>query len=249
MHNIKLVITYDGTAYLGWQKAGAGPSIEETLQKVIEQVLQHPVPLQAASRTDAGVHACGQAVNFITFKRDLDLPRLKFTLNRLLPKDIVVLSAEEMSFNFHPTLNCISKEYRYYICYDQAQLPYHRLYSWHVPYLLDVERMSQALPFFIGSHDFCSFCNVRKNNHYSDHFREVTTLKINQLEKKRLCISISGNHFLYKMVRSIVGTLVDIGKGKIDLEQLPKILAAKARPQAGVTAPAHGLFLHEVHYP
>lgn len=249
MHNIKLILAYDGTAYLGWQKTGTGRSLEEALQKVIEQVLQHPVVLQAASRTDAGVHAKGQVVNFLTSKHDLDLSKLKSSLNGLLHNDMIVLSAEEMPLNFHPTLNCIGKEYRYFICYGQRQIPYHRFYSWHVPYMLDLDRISQALLFFIGTHDFSSFCNVRKNAHYSDYIREVSELKIIQLEEKRLCLSISGNHFLYKMVRNIVGTLVDIGRGKIHLEQLPGIFEAKSRPQAGIAAPAHGLFLYEVKYP
>ena len=248
MHNIKLIVAYDGTAYLGWQKTGTGQSIEEALQKVLEKILQHSVVLQAASRTDAGVHAKGQVVNFLTTNPDLDLSRLKSSLNGLLPHDMIVLLAEEMPLHFHPTLNCIGKEYRYYICYDQWQIPYHRFYSWHVPYRLDVEKISQALLLFIGTHDFSSFCNVRKNDHYSDYIREVSALKIIQLEEKRLCLSISGNHFLYKMVRNIVGTLVDIGRGKIHLEQLPCIFEAKSRPQAGIAAPAHGLFLHEVKY-
>lgn len=248
MHNIKLIIAYDGTAYFGWQKTRVGPSIEEALQAVIEQILQHPAPLQAASRTDAGVHARRQTVNFLTGRQGLDLSRLKSSLNGLLSKDIVILSVEEAPLNFHPTLDCTGKEYRYYLCYGHVQLPQHRFYSWHVSSVLDVEKIMLALPHLIGSHDFSAFCNVKKNEHYSDFIREVTTLELDLLEENRLCVRICGNHFLYKMVRNIVGTLADIGRGKIDLDQLPDILNSKYRPKAGVTAPAHGLFLHDVKY-
>lgn len=151
-----------------------GPSIEETLQTVIEQILQHPAPLQAASRTDAGVHARHQVVNFLTDKLPKDLAEFNASLNSLLPKDIVVLSAEEAPLHFHPTLDCIGKEYRYYICYGDIQMPEHRFFSWHVHYAIDLVKLQKALPLFIGRHDFSSFCNVKKNAHYTDRIREVT---------------------------------------------------------------------------
>lgn len=248
MQNIKLVIAYDGGAYRGWQKTPMGPSIESTLQQVLEKILQHATPLQAASRTDAGVHAEGQVVNFFTSKTDLNLNRLKLSLNSLLPKDISVLSVEKMAPSFHPTLDCKGKEYRYYICYGSAQLPHHRLYSWHYPYPLELNLMHQALPYLLGSHDFSSFCNVKKNASYAHFNREINRIDLVELEKERLCICIEGNHFLYKMVRNIVGTLLYVGRGKIKIEDIPLILKSGDRTQAGVTAPAHGLFLYRVHY-
>lgn len=248
MHNIKLIVAYDGTSYLGWQKTRMGPSIEATLQGVIEQIVQHPAPLQAASRTDAGVHAQGQVVNFLTSKLHLDLGKFHISLNSLLPKDIVVLQAELMPTSFHPTLDCIGKEYHYFICFGPTQLPHHRFYSWHVPYLLNLDRMRQALPVLIGTHDFAAFCNFKKNAHYTNYIREVQLLTFSEIEERRVCFRIRGNHFLYKMVRNLVGTLVDIGREKIPLETLLDILQSTSRPQAGVTAPAHGLFLHEVFY-
>lgn len=248
MHNIKLIIAYDGRAYLGWQKTRMGSSVEATLQQVIEQIIQHPAPLQAASRTDAGVHAQGQVVNFLTSKIHLDLDKFRISLNSLLPKDIVVLQAKLMPLSFHPTLDCISKEYRYFICYGPTQLPHHRFYSWHVHDSLNLEHMRQALHLLIGIHNFATFCNVKKNAHYSDYVRTIQLLELIELEEKRLCFRIGGNHFLYKMVRNLVGTLIDIGRGKITLERLPDILQSEDRPQAGVTAPAHGLFLYQVFY-
>ncbi len=248
MHNIKLIIAYDGKNYLGWQKTRMGPSIEAALQGVVEKIVQHSAPLQAASRTDAGVHAQGQVVNFLTSKIHLDLVKFRISLNSLLPKDIVILQAELMPLSFHPTLDCIGKEYRYFICFGHTQLPHHRFYSWHVPYSLNLEKMRQALPLLLGTHNFAAFCNVKKNAHYSDYIRELQLLDLIELEEKRICFRIGGNHFLYKMVRNLVGTVVDIGRQKISLETLPTILQSEYRPQAGVTAPAHGLFLHHVFY-
>ncbi len=133
--NIKLLIAYLGTSYLGWQKTPMGPSIEEALEKALSIVLQEEKKLQAASRTDAGVHAQGQVVNF-TLSSFKDLKRLKASLNGCLPKDIVVLSAQEMPESFHPTLDAIKKEYIYEICNSTVQLPFHRNTSWHFPYPL-----------------------------------------------------------------------------------------------------------------
>jgi tRNA pseudouridine38-40 synthase len=248
MQNIKLKIAYDGGAYRGWQKTLMGPSIEETLQCVLEQILQQATPLQAASRTDAGVHAEGQVVNFFTSKQSLDLKRLQISLNGLLPKDIVVLTVDKMASAFHPTLDCISKEYCYYICYGVVQLPHYRFYSWHYSYPLKLEEMHQAAQFFLGKHDFSAFCNSKKNEDYAHFIREINEIEIREIENKRLCIRIKGNQFLYKMVRNIVGTLLYVGRGKIKKEDIPKIIQFGHRPDAGITAPAHGLFLHQVNY-
>lgn len=248
MQNIKLIIAYDGTAYLGWQKANIGPSIEATLQAIIEKILQHPIILQAASRTDAGVHSEGQVVNFLTTKIDFDLNKFQNSLNRLLPKDIIVLHVEDMPLSFHPTLHCIGKEYRYFVCMGQSQLPYHRFYSWHVPYRLQIDTIHEACPYLIGSHDFSAFCNAKIKTHYSDYMREVQLLQLIELDNNRLCFRIQGNHFLYKMVRNLVGTLIYIGRGKIPLQKLIEILESRDRPKAGITAPAHGLFLQRVIY-
>lgn len=247
MHNIKLLIAYEGTHYLGWQKTKMGPSIEECLQGGLEKILQHPVALQAASRTDAGVHAKGQVINFLTSKT-LHFSSLAISLNSLIPKDIVVLNAEEMPLSFHPTLDSKGKEYRYYASLGPIQLPFQRLYSWHVHHDLDLDLVKKAIPQFIGKHNFKAFCNVKKNECYADFEREVHFLEMEEKEKNEICFRIGGNHFLYKMVRNIVGTLIDIGKGKIALVDLPPILQTGKRPLAGVTAPAHGLFLHEIFY-
>lgn len=240
--NIKLLLTYEGTRYLGWQKTKTGHSIEEEVEKALSQILQHPVKLQAASRTDAGVHAEGQVVNFFTDK-EIPLKKLQKSLNRLLPKDISVLEIEEMPPHFHPTLNCKSKEYVYTVCLSQSQLPFYRLFSWHFPYRVDVQKMQESSKLFVGRHDFSAFTNEKKD----DNIREIYVLEVIPLEK-RLKIRVAGNNFLYKMVRNIVGTLIYTGCGKLKMEDLPSILQEKDRKQAGVTAPAHGLCLKKIFY-
>lgn len=248
MKNFRLLIAYDGTKYLGWQHTQEGPSIEAELQSTLQKILQHPINLQASSRTDAGVHATSQVVNFLSTKESIDTDKLVLSLNALLPKDIVALEAKEMPPRFHPTLDCKGKEYCYYICYGKTQLPYYRLYSWHVHASLNIEKMIQASQYLMGEKDFSSFCNFRKQLHYDHHIRRIDNIVIERIESERLCIRITGNHFLYKMVRNMVGTLVYVGIGKIGIDEIPAILDSHDRTRAGVTAPAHGLFLNRIFY-
>lgn len=246
--NIKLVIAYDGTDFLGWQKTDAGKSIEETLQKAIQTILQEKVCLQAASRTDAGVHARGQVVNFVSGKKELNLSKFHYSLNSLLPKTVSVLKVEEEKDHFHPTLDSKAKVYHYELCLGNIQLPHHRLYSWHIPYTIDLGLMKQSAEIFIGEKDFSAFCNVKKNEPYKDKVRFLKRIAFVNMPRERLRIEIEGAQFLYKMVRNIVGTIVYVGLKKIRVEDLPEILMSGDRTQAGVTAPAHGLTLFEVVY-
>lgn len=244
--NIKLILAYFGLPFMGWQKTPMGPSIEESLETALQKILQHPVQLQAASRTDAGVHAKGQVVNFSTDK-ELDLKNLLRSLNRMLPKEISVVEAEACPDNFHPTLDTTKKEYHYLICHGPHQLPFHRHTSWHFPYSLNLDRMQKAARLLLGTHDFSAFCNERKLWD-RDPVCTLESIAIHPLETNRLAIAIIGDHFLYKMMRNLAGTLAYAGCGKIDPEQIRAILAGKDRTQAGVTAPAHGLILHRVFY-
>ncbi|HSX11925.1 MAG TPA: tRNA pseudouridine(38-40) synthase TruA [Rhabdochlamydiaceae bacterium] len=245
MKNIKAIIAYSGSHYFGFQKTKEGPSIEEALEQALFRILRHQVTIQAASRTDRGVHAQGQVVHF--FASVEDLAALKRSVQAVLPKDIALLSLEFATPDFHPTLDCHSKEYHYFICNDSFQLPFHRDTSWHYPYPLDIEKMQKAAEFFIGTQNFSAFANERLENS-EEAIRTLYTLTVQTLPENRLQISVVGNAFLYKMVRTIVGTLVYVGQGKIPLEKLPLIIEAQDRTQAGVTAPAHGLFLHKVNY-
>ncbi len=242
MKNIKLILAYEGTRYLGWQKTAMGRSIEEELEKVLAQILRHPVALQAASRTDAGVHAKGQVINFFT-DVEISLDRLQKSLNSLLPGDISVLKIEEADPSFHPTLGSRGKEYRYSVCLGPAQLPFHRNFSWHFAYPVNVEEMKKAAALLKGRHDFSAFTNERQE----DNVREIFDIVI-EPEEEGLKIRVSGNNFLYKMVRNIVGTLLYVGCGKLSADEIPAILKSKDRTRAGVTAPAQGLVLNEVFY-
>lgn len=261
--NIKLVISYFGAAYVGWQKAkpthavrDKTPSIEETLEESLTKILQYPVKLQAASRTDANVHAEGQVVNFFMEKPyahrtvksgDNDLTRLKFVLNCMLPSDIAVISAEEMPIDFHPTLDSIKKEYWYHICNSPAQLPFHRHTSWHFPYPIDIEVMRKASLDFIGTHDFSAFCNELKLSD-REPICHLEKIEIIELPHKRIRIVLCGDRFLYRMARNIAGTLAHIGCGKLRPNKVREILNNKDRRQAGITAPGFGLILKKVYY-
>jgi len=240
MRNIKLIAAYEGTRYLGWQKTKMGLSVEEELEKVLQQILRHPVNLQAASRTDAGVHAEGQVINFFTDSA-LELDRLQKSLNGLLPDDITVLALQEAGPQFHPTLDTRGKEYHYSLCLGKSQLPFHRKFSWHCPYPLDIAAMQEAAAHLIGRHDFTAFTNEPQEN----NVREIHKIEIVP-EDDRLKIIVAGNNFLYKMVRNIVGTLVYVGCKKLD--SMPAILTGKDRTLAGICAPAHGLCLKQVYY-
>lgn len=246
--NICLVAAYDGTSYLGWQKTKMGPSIEEALQNILEQIFRQPIELQAASRTDAGVHARCQVINFFVDHPAPDLIKLRSSLNRMLPKDISILSVSEVSPDFHPSLSAHKKEYRYYVTHGPIQYPQHRHFTWHYPVKLDLDSMRAAAKVLIGEHDFSAFCNIMKNRTYCHKKRRLDRVDIVEMEDDRLCFIIEGNSFLYKMVRNIVGTLVYVGCGKIEVEFVREILSGRQRIQAGVTAPAHGLTLHGIEF-
>jgi tRNA pseudouridine38-40 synthase len=171
--NIKLILAYDGTRFFGWQKTSMGPSIEEELEKALSQILQHPIHLQAASRTDAGVHAEGQVSNFFTEKA-FSLKRLQKSLNALLPKEISILQVDQMPLSFHPTLDNRGKAYNYSVCLGPAQLPFYRHTSWHLPYPIDIDAMQQVALYLKGRHDFAAFTNEKQ----TDNIREIFGIEI-----------------------------------------------------------------------
>jgi tRNA pseudouridine38-40 synthase len=243
---IRLTLAYDGTAYLGWQKTKMGPSIEEALESTLRRLLQEDIQLEAASRTDAGVHARGQIACFHTSKT-FPLGKLQHALNGLLPKDISILKIEEVTDDFHPTLHAQGKEYHYHICLGKVQLPFFRSRSWHFTPPLNLSSMQEASGALVGTHDFAAFCNNRYGLP-SDTIRSVTAINFQPVNPERLIIIVKGKSFLYKMVRNIVGTLVYVGCGKLTPDSIPLILNEKKRPLAGITAPAHGLILDSVYY-
>lgn len=246
-----MTIAYDGTRFLGWQKTNLDavqPSVEYVMQNCLEQILQHPVPVQAASRTDRGVHAEGQVINFIAHKEALDLEKLQHSLNCLLPPDIRCLLAEAADAHFHATIDSKAKQYIYRIYTGPVLLPALRFTHWHIPDALDHEKMLTGARILLGEHDFIALRNTRKGNDYNDTVRTIYSIDFATPANNTLEIKVTGNNFLYKMCRNIVGTLVYIGQGKLSAGTLAKILEGGARADAGITAPAHGLALHKVFY-
>lgn len=232
----KAVIAYDGTRYFGWQKTKSGPSIQEELEKAIRQITGETVLLEAASRTDRGVHAEGQVIQF-ALQKEKPSDKLLLGLNAVLPSDIRVQEIKPELF--HPTLDATGKEYHYRICTQSAQDPTLRLYSWHFPRPLDKKAIARASVHLIGTHDFTALANEEEKD-------PLCTLTAIQFDGKKF--KIEGNRFLYKMVRNLVGTLVYVGMGRIEEEAIPHILKSKDRKLAGMTAPAYGLYLHQVFY-
>ncbi len=240
--NFFLHISYDGTGLFGWQETQHGPSVEGILRATLEKILSHPVQLQAASRTDRGVHAHEQIVNFFSCKQ----PRIA-SLNSLLPPAIRVLSITERPLAAHPTLDAVGKEYRYWIDTIPVQSPFRCAYAWHRPGYFDLQAAQSAAQQLVGLHDFSAFCNRREGKEYAHKEREVWWISV-EATPDGLMISIAGNQFLYKMVRNLVGSIVAVGRGSLQKEMLLDILHQKQRARAGVCAPAHGLSLYKIYY-
>ncbi len=244
MRNIRLLIAYDGGPYFGWQKTTTGPSIQQELEGALLRILGEPHSAEAASRTDRGVHAQGQSVQFLT-AHSIDLGRLKLGLNGVLPREISIQAIDEMPLDFHPTLDNSGKEYRYFLCNRAVQSPIHRRYSWHQHQPLDCQAMEKAAEQLLGTRDFAALSNESTD----DSVRTVKKLSIVPMEDRRYRIEILGDNFLYKMARNLTGMLVAAGLGKLIPSDIPSILTTRDRKRAPVTAPAHGLFLWEVFYP
>ncbi|MBI5273102.1 MAG: tRNA pseudouridine(38-40) synthase TruA [Chlamydiia bacterium] len=243
MNRYKITLSYDGTPYFGWQKTKSGPSVQELLEKAVSQVTQEPQLPDGASRTDRGVHAEGQVAS-LCLQKEWDEIRLQKGLNACLPDTIRIHRVERAPLDFHPTLQAKEKEYHYHLCLGPVQSPLHFLYSWHVQRPLDLTRMVSASNYFLGRHDFSAFANADHPN----PFCTINRIAISQLPEERLQIALCGDRFLYKMARTIVGTLVYVGCNKLPEEAIEKIFIEKDRTQAGVTAPPHGLSLFHVRY-
>lgn len=242
---IKLTIAYDGTNYCGWQVQPNGITVEEVINKALCRLTGEEIAVIGASRTDSGVHALG---NVAVFDSATSIPpeRIAMALNQRLPDDIVIVKSEEVSPDFHPRYCDCEKTYEYHIINTRTPIPTKRLTNYFVSYDLDVEKMQQAAEYLVGEHDFVSFCNVRTQ--VEDTVRTVSELEVLR-SGEEITIRISGNGFLYNMVRIIVGTLVRVGRGFYTPEKVKEILEAKDRKVAGVTAPAQGLMLVEIRYP
>jgi tRNA pseudouridine38-40 synthase len=252
LRNIKLIIAYDGTRYAGWQRQKNEPTIQGLLEGTIATMTGAAVVVHGAGRTDAGVHALGMAANFTT-TANIPCPGFLRGLNSMLPPDIRILAVADNGPQFHARRSACAKTYFYNICTAPVQIPTERLYSAHIPGDLDIDAMEDSLACLHGSHDFSSFeasgSRDPRNTDGRGAIREIFAARISrQKTEDRIRITLTGNGFLRHMVRNIAGTLIQVGKGKITVQDFREILAAHDRTCAGPTAPAHGLFLQEVHY-
>ena len=244
MRNIKLIIEYDGTKFNGWQKQPNKPNIQGEIENAIEIITHEKCDLIASGRTDAGVNALGQVANFKT-NSDIDIEKLPYALNSQLKKSIVIKSAEEVEERFHSRYSVHSKTYRYTINNSKQGTAIYRDMEYHFPLELDADKMNQAIQYFIGEHDFKAFKASGTSSKSS--VRIIYDARVWR-ENDRVLIELTGNGFLYNMVRIISGTLVDVGVGKIEPKDVKQIIENKERSQAGKTLPAKGLCLIKVDY-
>ena len=246
MRRVKLAISYDGTGYQGFQLQPNGATIQSVMEQALERLLQEPVRLRAAGRTDAGVHAREQVVDFADSGRR-SLEAIVRGGNALLPPDIRILSAGEVSASFDARRHAKSKEYRYFFYLAPVASPFFARYALHLARAVDLGAMREGLAHIVGTHDLSSFrgqgCVARTT------VREIFRAGIEaEAVPGLVSLVIAGSGFLRHMVRNVVGTLVDIGRGKIPPDRMRELLGLGDRTLAGATAPPHGLFLWDVDY-
>lgn len=244
MKRVKLVVAYDGTNYHGWQVQDNGITIEEVLNRTISELVQEDIKVIGASRTDAGVHADGNVAVFDTESR-IPGDKFSFALNQRLPEDIRIQESCEVDADFHPRYADTVKTYEYNILNRRFELPSKRLYAAFCYYPMDIERMNQAAAYLVGEHDFKSFCSAGAQ--VQTTVRTIYAVNVTK-EDDMVHIRITGNGFLYNMVRIIAGTLMQVGTGLMEPEQVKEILEARDRSKAGPTAVAKGLTLVEIRY-
>lgn len=255
MKYIKILLQYDGTDYFGWQKQKDSNTIQTIIENRLFKITGESIKLTGASRTDSGVHALGQTAVFATNSK-LETHTIIKALNSLLPNDIKAISFKETDKNFHPRYNAKSKIYFYLISNNHIVSPFFYRHVWKVPYNLNIALMKKAGRLLKGRHDFSAFrgagCGAKTT------IRDITLLKIESLQEMHFMdckiqgnfikISIEADAFMRHMVRNIVGTLVEIGRGKMDIETIPEAFELKDRRKTGPTAPPKGLFLEKIKY-
>lgn len=253
--NIRIVLEYDGTDFCGWQIQKTRKSIQGMIQETLEKITGEKIKLIGSGRTDAGVHAIGQVAHFKTESK-IPLLKIQKSLNSLLSPSVVIRKIEEISLDFHAQISAKSKQYVYFILNDEFSSPFLDRYSWQIKQPLNWKKMKEALKVLKGKQDFKSFQSV--GTPVKSTVREIYKIEIKNVRsmgtlpgvptKNLYQINFEANGFLKQMVRNIVGTLVEVGKGKVSISDLRKILKAKDRKKAGLAAPAKGLFLMNVNY-
>jgi tRNA pseudouridine38-40 synthase len=258
MPRYKLTVAYEGTDFHGWQKqepppeVAAGPlrTVQGVLETAVREVVREPVAVVGASRTDAGVHALGQVAAF-TSVQEIPLDRLPLAINSRLPPDVLVVKAEVVGESFDPISDALSKGYRYSIAHggpERSPRPlFDRRFVYYTYHPLDAQPMDAAAKHLVGEHDFASFAQI--NHGRETTVRTIHSCSVESTAPDRCHIDVSGGGFLYNMVRIIAGTLVEVGRGRIEPDQVPAILAARDRRAAGPTLPPEGLCLMWVRYP
>lgn len=245
MRNIKLTVEYDGRRYLGWQRLGdSDKTVQGKMEKVIKIMTEEKIEIIGSGRTDAGAHAKGQVANFKT-ESEMPLSEMLEYLNRYLPNDIVVNAIEEVPERFHARYNAKGKQYSYYVWNNTIPSVFNGFHSFHYFEELDLDKMNEACEKLIGEHDFLGFSAMKKSKKSS--VRTIKELSITK-EGNLLHFTFVGDGFLYNMVRILMGTILQIGSGELDVSVIDTVFETKQRVDAGPTAPSHGLFLDEVYY-
>ncbi len=242
--NIKLTVAYDGTAYHGFQRQKNALGIQEIIETKLSRIFGHPLKTTGAGRTDTGVHAYGQTINFYT-SGTIPVQNIPQAARSVLPPDIVITAAEEVAPAFHARRSAQSKVYLYHVLQTPVADPLRRNYSWHITQSLDVAKMNAAACLICGTHDFSAFRSANRSP-----AKPVKTIFAAGCRSRLPLLEFYfwGDGFLYHMVRNLVGTLVDVGRGRLTTEQFAAVLASRDRRQAGMAAPPQGLYLQEVRY-
>lgn len=241
---LKLTVAYEGTAYAGWQVQPTEPTVQAVVEAAWHEITRESIRVLSAGRTDAGVHALGQVVSLST-ESPLSAADLQRALNAVLPEDVAIVAVDEVPENFHATYDAQRKTYRYQIHNGRTPDIFDRRFVWHYPQPLDAARMQLAAQSLVGKHDFAAFESAGSAR--PDTVRTLFAVEVKRVAD-RITIEVTGDGFLYNMVRSIVGTLVEVGKGSREPNWVAEVLASCDRRRAGQTAPALGLFLVNVEY-
>lgn len=244
MRNLRLDICYDGTRYRGWQRLpGKDDTIQGKLETVLSRILGEPIEISGSGRTDAGVHARGQVANFHC-ESTMAAPEILENLRRYLPEDIGIYSCRDVSERFHARLNAKEKTYCYRVWNSEMPCVFDRRFVAVMPETLDISAMEQAARYLMGQHDFAAFCgNAKMKKSTVRYIRDLTVTR----QGNEVRITVTGNGFLHNMVRILVGTLVEVGRGEREPDSIPQLFGGK-RAEAGFLAPPQGLCLMEVYY-
>jgi tRNA pseudouridine38-40 synthase len=245
MHNVRVTVAYDGTGFVGWQRQAAGESIQGCLEHAVRALDEREVTVHGAGRTDAGVHALGQVASF-TLQRALPCETIVRALNARLPDVIRVLDASVAPDDFHPRFSARRKTYRYRVWNAEVMDPFERRYAWHLSGALNVERMQAAAALLVGRHDFAAFQSV--GSEVETTVRDIQVSAVSARQSALMVYEVVGSGFLRHMVRAIVGSLVEVGRGRRGAGWMADVLESRDRAVAGPTAPAEGLFLVGVAY-